>query len=68
MQRFRVDLKTFFGSIMPNQCCHADLWVGFFWQETPNLNDPVLPYYMITMKPINCKITNFSLYFFLCFL
>ena len=23
MQRFRVDLKTFLGLAMPNQCCHA---------------------------------------------
>ena len=23
MQRFRVDLKTFSGLAMPNQCCHA---------------------------------------------
>ena len=44
MQRFKVDLKTFLGLAMPNQCCHAvtklilDWFVdGIFIQETPNL-------------------------------
>ena len=53
MQWFRVDLKTFLGLDMPNQCCHAVkmlIFGGFlgriFLTRTPNLND-VLPYYMI---------------------
>ena len=44
MQRFRVDLKTFLGFPIPNQCCHAVRKLifgrfvgGIFWQETPNL-------------------------------
>jgi len=46
MQRFRVDLKTFLGLAMPNQCCHAVRKLifgrflgGIFGQETPNLID-----------------------------
>ena len=53
MQRFRVDLKTFLGLAMPNQCCHmvTDLILGWFlggisWQETPNLNDPYIYIYI----------------------
>jgi len=46
MQRFRIDLKTFLGLAMPNQCCHAItkfiLGRGIFGQETPNLNDPYI--------------------------
>jgi len=49
MQRFRVDLKTFLGLAMPNQCCHAVrkyIFVAFvggiFGQETPNLIDPYI--------------------------
>ena len=49
MQRFRVDLKTFLGLAMPNQCCHAFTkqifgWLvgGIFGQETPNFHDPYL--------------------------
>jgi len=49
MQRFKVDLKTFLGLAMPNQCCHAITkltlgWFegGIFGQETPNLNDPYI--------------------------
>ena len=32
MQRFRVDLKTFLGLAMPNQCCHVvtKLILGWF--------------------------------------
>ena len=32
MQRFRVDLKTFLGLALPNQCCHAitKLILGWF--------------------------------------
>ena len=47
MQRFRVDLKTSLGLVMPNQCCHAvrkSIFDGFVGgisgQETPNLIDP----------------------------
>ena len=56
MQRFRVDLKTFLGLAMSNNCCHAVtklMFGGFlgriFGQETPNLVDQyiVQPYYMI---------------------
>ena len=43
MQRFRVDLKAFLGSTMPNQCCHAVTKLmfvsGIFRQENPNLCD-----------------------------
>ena len=46
MQWFRVDLKTFLGLTMPNQCCHAitKLILGgeIFRQEIPNLNDPCI--------------------------
>ena len=48
MQRFRVDLKTFLGLAMPNQCCHAVKLIfggfvgGIFGQETPNLIDPYI--------------------------
>ena len=63
MQRFRVDLNTFLGLAMPNQCCHAVTklifgWFlgGIFGQETPNLNDPytyiVLLYYIILLLPL----------------
>jgi len=52
MQRFRVDLKTFLGLAMPNQCCHVVTklilgWLagGIFGQETLNLNDPYIQYY-----------------------
>ena len=51
MQWFRVDLKTFLGLDMPNQCCHAvkkSIFGGFlggmFWQETPNFIDPYIIY------------------------
>ena len=45
MQRFRVDLKTFLGLAMPNQCCHAitKLILGWFFKwdfrskKIPNL-------------------------------
>jgi len=47
MQRFRVDLETFLGLAMPNQCYHAvRKWIfgkfvgGILCQETPNLKDP----------------------------
>ena len=47
MQRFRVDLKTFLGLAMPNQCFHAVRKLifgrflgGIFGQETSNLIDP----------------------------
>jgi len=32
MQRFKVDLKTFLGLAMPNQCCHVitKLILGWF--------------------------------------
>ena len=47
MQRFRVDLKTFLGLAMPNQCCHAVTKKIFGWfvgeiygQESPNLHNP----------------------------
>jgi len=44
MQRFRVDLKTFLGLAMPNQCCYAVKKLIFGWfvrgKETSNLNDP----------------------------
>jgi len=46
MQSFRVDLKTFMGLAMPNQCYHAIIklilgWFAgrIFGQETPSLND-----------------------------
>ena len=49
MKRFRVDLKTFLGLAISNQCCHAVTklilgWFvgGIFGQETPNLNDPYI--------------------------
>jgi len=49
MQRFRVDLKTFLGLAMPNQCVYAvrkqifgGVLVGIFGQETPNLTDPYI--------------------------
>ena len=50
MQRFRVNLKTFFSlASMSKQCCHAVTklilgWFvgGIFGQETPNLNDPYI--------------------------
>ena len=45
MQRFRVDLKTFVGLAMPNQCCHAvKKWFldEMFGQETPKLIDPYI--------------------------
>ena len=69
MQRFRVDLKTFLGLSMPNQCCHAVRKLifgrflgGIFGQETPNLIDPyiyvVLPYYMICTQ---CFMLNLTL-------
>jgi len=51
MQRFRVDMKTFLGLALPNQCCHAVTklhvilgWFvgGIFRQKIPNLNDPYI--------------------------
>ena len=46
MQRFRVDLKTFLGLAMPNQCRHTITklilgWFvgGIFRQKTPNIYD-----------------------------
>ena len=49
MQWFRVELKTFLGLAMPNQCCDAVTklilgWFvgGNFRQETLNLNDPYM--------------------------
>jgi len=46
MQRFRVDLKTFLGLAMPNQCRHTITklilgWFvgGLFGQKNPNLDD-----------------------------
>jgi len=54
MQKFRVDLKTFLGLAMPNQCCHVIIKLILGWlvgvifrQETPNLNDPNI--YSITV-------------------
>ena len=54
MHGFKVELKTFLGLAMPNQCCHAvtklilGCFVGeIFWQETPNLSDPYKQYYTI---------------------
>ena len=51
MKRFKVDLKTFLGLAMSNQCCRAVAklilgWFvgGIFGQETPNLNDPYMYY------------------------
>ena len=56
MKRFRVDLKTFLGLAMSNQCCHAvtksilGWFVGeIFRQETPNLNDPTTVLYDSTV-------------------
>ena len=32
MQKFRVDLKTFLGLAMSNQCCHAvNIWQISWW-------------------------------------
>ena len=52
MQRVRVDLKTFLGLVMPNQCCHVVTklmlgWFvgGIFGQETLSLNDAYIYYY-----------------------
>ena len=49
MQRLTVDLKTYLGLAMPNQCCHVVIililgWFvgGIFFQETPTLNDPYI--------------------------
>ena len=45
MQRFTVDLKTFLGLAMPNQCSmlsESKYLGGIFGQETPNLNDPYI--------------------------
>jgi len=61
MQMFRVDLKTFLGFAMPNQCCHAITklilgWFagGIFEQEIPipTTIHIVLPYYMINYNLI----------------
>ena len=48
MQRFRVDLKTFLGLAMPNQCCHAvkkkclaDLLVEYFGKKPQTLTIPI---------------------------
>ena len=48
MKRFRVDLKTFLGLAMSNQCCHAVTklilgWFvgGIFGQETQKLMIPI---------------------------
>ena len=61
MQWFRVDLKTFLGLAMPNQCCHVvtKLILGWFvgeifWQEIPNLNTIQLKHFMCKINyPIN---------------
>ena len=40
MQRFRVDLKTFLGLAMPNQCCHA-VYVRFSGKKPQTLMIPI---------------------------
>ena len=58
MQRFRVDLKTFLGLVMPNQSCHAqcqkvakylvDIFMGFLSKKLKTLFIPILlSYYMM---------------------
>ena len=46
MQRFRVNLKTFLGLAMPNQCCHAvrkaDFLVGFLGKKPQTLYSTIL--------------------------
>jgi len=69
MQWFRVDLKTFLGLDMPNQCCHAVKKLMFgrflvgFLAKNPNLNDPyiytvVLLYYMIMLITSKNRVTK----------
>ena len=48
MQRFSIDLKTFLGLAMPNQCCHAvkklifgGFLVGFFGKKPQILLIPI---------------------------
>jgi len=57
MQRFGVNLKTFLGLVMPNQCCNVDTKLILHWfigeifgQGTPYR---LLPYYMILFYSIN---------------
>ena len=51
MQRFRVDLKTFLGLAMPNQCSEskylADFLVGFLGKKPQTLT--LIPIYSTTV-------------------
>ena len=56
MEGFRIDLKTFLGLAMPNQCSQiVRKWIsGWFWGDnlgpkSPNLHDPYTKYYYCTM-------------------
>ena len=71
MKWFRIDLKTFLGLAMPNQCpkklsdskYQAGFGVIMWGQNLLTLMIPiniVLLYYM--MIPIDCKVTNFTIY------
>ena len=61
MHRFRVNLKTFLGLAMPNQCCHAvtdlvDFLAGILGKKPQALLIPIYSttsYYMIYMLQAN---------------
>jgi len=64
MQRFRVDLKTFLGLAMPNQCfCAVKKFIfggflgGIFGQEIPN---PIYSTTELYDKEYLCILCNFS--------
>ena len=67
MQRLTVDLKTYLGLAMPNQCCHVVIililgWFagGIFFQETSTLNDPYIILYDLTHS-INLTMHSISI-------